>query len=126
MHKAALVRQIYGVKEASPFKLPVGSILDLLIRIVECLDPRVLECTLAFASGGQQLHQERCWQMEVYRVCQSLLPLRTTISPDVGPVSTPCNKNGCTVVQNMLSRRQDSGCKVQVVQGTLLWQGATR
>lgn len=119
------MRQIYGMKEASPLSLPVGSILDKLIRIVECLDPAVLTRTLSAGSGGLLL--EHCWQMEVYRVCQSLLSLTTTISPDidVGPVSTPCNKNGCAVVKNMLSRRQDSGCKVQVVQGTLLLQGTT-
>ena len=51
---------------------------------VELLDPDVISETLSLGANGSVL--ERCWQMEIYRACSSVLPHETIMSPDVGQV----------------------------------------
>ena len=79
------MRQLYGAPCAPSWQLPEGSMLDLLFRIVECLDPNVLLLTLSL--GTNNLILERCWQMEVYRAGSSILPDGAAMSPDVGQVN---------------------------------------
>lgn len=84
LHKANLLWRLYGTPDSSS-KLPADvDVLGLLSRIVERMDPDVLRHTLSLGAGGLIL--ERCWQMEFYRVCSSLLRAGAAVSPDVGQV----------------------------------------
>lgn len=86
------MRQLYVGKQVSLWPLPLGDdMLQLLSRILECLDPEVLKLTLSLSSNALVL--ERCWQMEVYRACSLILPNGTAMSPDVGQVRSEHNKS---------------------------------
>lgn len=58
---------------------------DLLLRVLDQLDPIVLTNTLGVGKNGRPL--ERSWQMAFYQACMAVLPSGVVVSPDVGKVS---------------------------------------
>ncbi len=76
--------RLYGTPDLSSALPADVDVLTLLSRTVERMDAEVLRHTLSLGAGGLVL--ERCWQMEFYRVCASLLLKGAAVSPDVGQV----------------------------------------
>jgi hypothetical protein len=67
-------------------QLAPTSLRELVIRIIERMDPYTIQSTMSLDSEQRPL--ERCWQMEVYRaLMQTLaLPKGAVPSSDVGKV----------------------------------------
>ena len=63
----------------------VTSLDDLVLRVLDHLDPNVLNNTLGVGTNGLPL--ERSWQMAFYQACMAVLPPGDVVSPDVGQAS---------------------------------------
>jgi hypothetical protein len=79
---AVLSRKFYASSSGTS---TVTRLDDLLLRVLDHLDPCVLTNTLGVGTNGLPL--ERSWQMAFYQACMAVLPPGHVVSPDVGKVS---------------------------------------
>lgn len=77
-----LLRSFYGSSTGTE---TVTSLDDLLLRVLDRLDPNVLNNTLGVGTNGLPL--ERSWQMAFYQECMAVLSPGDVVSPDVGKAS---------------------------------------
>lgn len=79
---AILSRKFYASNSGT---CTVTRLDDLLLRVLDHLDPEVLTNTLGVGTNGLPL--ERSWQMAFFMACMAVLPAGDVVSPDVGKVS---------------------------------------
>ncbi len=82
LHWTYSYRELY-YSSFTPNLAPVGKLEDLLVMILERINPRVLEASMTLGRDGRLL--EACWQFEVYRAATSVLR-EMVVSADVGQV----------------------------------------
>jgi Fe2+ or Zn2+ uptake regulation protein len=83
LHRIWCMHKHYKGRLASTQLAPT-SLRELVIRIIERMDPYALQSTMSLDSEQRPL--ERCWQMEVYRALMQTLPKGAVPSSDVGKV----------------------------------------
>lgn len=86
LHWTYSFRELYSSR-INPHLDPVGNVTDLLVMVLERINPRVLEKSMTLGRDGRLL--EACWQFEVYRAATSVLR-ETVVSTNVGQV---CNRS---------------------------------
>jgi hypothetical protein len=85
LHWTYSYRELYSSR-IHPHLAPVGNLKDLLVMVLERINPRVLGDSMTLGRDGRLL--EACWQFEVYRAATSVLR-ETVVSANVGQV---CNR----------------------------------
>lgn len=99
LHWIYSFRELYSSR-INPHLAPAGNLKELLVMVLERINPCVLETSMTLGRDGRLL--EACWQFEVYRAATSVLA-ETVVSTNVGQV---CNNSQtlwqCALCHGML------------------------